>query len=195
MGRTPIQSLSFVLPFHIFFSEFFIPLLVHLIYSVFFSSIGFLIPLSVFFDWSSFGWGLLYSLIAIVGKLFTGLLSYDWKNNALVVGWAMVGRGELGILLVVQRSSDILRICDVYRFIGKRSDHEPNSSHLLLGANYCHLSLGPSSLFHGISLTYSPFVFTSFFVVRNLLMWLKVQTMQMLRMSLTNELKMLMAEF
>ena len=66
------------------------------LYSVFFLSVGFRIPTRDMFRLGGFGLGIGYAVPAIVGKLVTGFLVGGDVRKALVVGWAMVGRGELG---------------------------------------------------------------------------------------------------
>ena len=41
---------------------------------------------------------MLYAIPAIWGKLFTGVFVCDF-SDAVIVGWAMVGRGELGFVM------------------------------------------------------------------------------------------------
>ena len=67
--------------------------------SFFFVSIGFLIPLTQLFEWRVCALGLLFSLPAIVSKLLIGLFEPSWPSLA-VLGWAMVGRGEVGFMMV-----------------------------------------------------------------------------------------------
>jgi Kef-type K+ transport system membrane component KefB len=43
--------------------------------------------------------GVGYSVLAIVGKYVTGAWCYPEWGKARVVGWAMVGRGELGFVM------------------------------------------------------------------------------------------------
>ena len=68
------------------------------LYSVFFLSVGFRIPLGDMFEVNGFGLGMGYTISAVVGKLVSGLLVKD-RSKALVIGWAMVGRGELGFVM------------------------------------------------------------------------------------------------
>eukprot|EP01130_Rhizamoeba_saxonica_P001841 TRINITY_DN11678_c0_g1_i1.p1 TRINITY_DN11678_c0_g1~~TRINITY_DN11678_c0_g1_i1.p1 ORF type:complete len:431 (-),score=58.68 TRINITY_DN11678_c0_g1_i1:57-1349(-) len=69
--------------------------------SIFFTSIGFYIPITKLFESKAFGYGMLYTLPAIFGKLFTGVFSFNPKENALIIGSAMVGRGELGFVMSI----------------------------------------------------------------------------------------------
>jgi Kef-type K+ transport system membrane component KefB len=69
------------------------------LYSVFFLSVGFRIPTRDMFRLGGFGLGIGYAVPAIVGKLVTGFLVGGDVRKALVVGWAMVGRGELGFVM------------------------------------------------------------------------------------------------
>ena len=88
--------------------------------AVFFSTIGFDIPLSKILDPVLFGWGVIYALIASFSKLATVIAvpakissrkengreesNYvDTSPNARwIVGTAMIARGELGLLMVQQ---------------------------------------------------------------------------------------------
>lgn len=63
--------------------------------SVFFASIGLVIPVTTLFKPVPLGYGFLYSLPGIVGKFVTGIFAGSYSTG-IVVGWAMVGRGELG---------------------------------------------------------------------------------------------------
>ena len=67
--------------------------------SVFFLSVGTRIPLRGMFDASGVALGAGYSVVAVAGKLVTGAWCHpDWPK-ARAVGWAMVGRGELGFVM------------------------------------------------------------------------------------------------
>jgi Kef-type K+ transport system membrane component KefB len=66
--------------------------------SVFFLSVGLQIPLGALFSPIGFALGLGYTVPAVVGKLVTGGFTGSW-GKATVVGWAMVGRGELGFVM------------------------------------------------------------------------------------------------
>ena len=67
--------------------------------SVFFLSVGTRIPLRGMFDSSGVALGAGYSVVAVAGKLVTGAWCHpDWPK-ARAVGWAMVGRGELGFVM------------------------------------------------------------------------------------------------
>ena len=66
------------------------------LHSVFFLAVGTQIPLTRVFSARGFGLGAGYAVPAVVGKIVTGcFLAPDWIR-AQIVGWAMVGRGELG---------------------------------------------------------------------------------------------------
>ena len=69
------------------------------LYSVFFLSVGFRIPLRDMFEGVGFGLGIGYAVPAVLGKLVTGFVVGGDVRKALVVGWAMVGRGELGFVM------------------------------------------------------------------------------------------------
>lgn len=64
---------------------------------MFFSSLGFVIPIKETLTWKSIGGGLLYTIPAVLGKLFTGV--FATKGDGWIIGWAMVGRGELGFVM------------------------------------------------------------------------------------------------
>eukprot|EP00049_Salpingoeca_infusionum_P020577 m.364476 g.364476 ORF g.364476 m.364476 type:complete len:490 (-) comp27214_c0_seq1:7-1476(-) len=66
--------------------------------SVFFASIGLRVPVAALFDARLFGLGVAYTLVAVLGKLVTGGFMRHLRRG-LIVGWAMVGRGELGFLM------------------------------------------------------------------------------------------------
>ena len=68
-------------------------------HSVFFLAVGFRVPLRDMFEWRGFGLGIGYAVPAIVGKLVTGFIVGADVRKAFVVGWAMVGRGELGFVM------------------------------------------------------------------------------------------------
>jgi len=75
--------------------------------SVFFASIGTYVPLKQMFHPRALGLGLLYTTAAVVGKWVTGLLAWSeggWVT-ANVIGWAMVGRGELGFMMAASALS------------------------------------------------------------------------------------------
>jgi len=63
---------------------------------LFFASIGFAVPVSELFDAKALYFGLLLTAIAVASKVLTGV--FDWPNK-WVIGWAMVGRGELGFVM------------------------------------------------------------------------------------------------
>lgn len=66
--------------------------------SIFFASVGFTVPVGVLFDPTSVGLGLAYTVPAVLGKFCTGAFTRNWPDTQ-VVGWAMVGRGELGFVM------------------------------------------------------------------------------------------------
>ena len=68
------------------------------IYRIFFFSIGLQIPAADLFSLNVVGLGLLYAVPAILGKILTGAFACDFFD-ALIVGCAMVGRGELGFVM------------------------------------------------------------------------------------------------
>jgi len=80
--------------------------------SLFFAAIGTYVPLAQMFHPKSLGIGLLYFIPAVVGKWVTGF--YAWNEcggwvGVNVVGWAMVGRGELGFVMAASAlKSDLL---------------------------------------------------------------------------------------
>jgi hypothetical protein len=61
---------------------------------VFFASIGFAVPAAELFTGQALGYGALLTAIAIGTKVVTGV--FDWERK-WSIGWAMVGRGELGL--------------------------------------------------------------------------------------------------
>ena len=63
--------------------------------SIFFATIGLVIPVGTLFEPVALGYGLLYVLPAFLGKFVTGAFTQNVPDT-LVVGFAMVGRGELG---------------------------------------------------------------------------------------------------
>jgi Kef-type K+ transport system membrane component KefB len=63
---------------------------------LFFASIGFTIPVRELFSVEALYFGLLLTLIAIASKVATGIFEWDDK---WAIGWAMVGRGELGFVM------------------------------------------------------------------------------------------------
>ncbi|KAF9177305.1 hypothetical protein BGZ51_008224 [Haplosporangium sp. Z 767] len=84
--------------------------------AIFFATIGFAIPLAKILDPVLFGWGLVYAAIASLSKLATMLVAPSkvstsslgssdvgvGYNVRLLVGTAMIARGELGLLMVQQ---------------------------------------------------------------------------------------------
>jgi len=69
---------------------------------IFFSSIGFLIPIKHMFSSDSLGYGVLFAGMQVLGKLVCGLFAVDIKADGWIVGWGMVARGELGFVLASQ---------------------------------------------------------------------------------------------
>lgn len=68
--------------------------------SIFFASVGFQIPAMDLFAPSLVLWGIIFTIPSILTKLSTGLFVLsDFPTDCSVVGWAMVGRGELGFLM------------------------------------------------------------------------------------------------
>jgi Kef-type K+ transport system membrane component KefB len=63
---------------------------------IFFASIGFAVPATELFSGEALGYGALLTLIAILTKVVTGV--FEWESK-FSVGWAMVGRGELGLVM------------------------------------------------------------------------------------------------
>lgn len=63
---------------------------------LFFATIGFAIPVRELFSVEALYFGLLLSFIAIASKVVTGVYEWEYKWS---VGWAMVGRGELGFVM------------------------------------------------------------------------------------------------
>lgn len=70
---------------------------------LFFASIGFEVPISSMGSGKAFGYGLLMLIPSIGGKLLAGVVRLRTKDKpiaeALLVGWAMVGRGEFAFLV------------------------------------------------------------------------------------------------
>ena len=69
------------------------------LYRVFFASIGFVVPLGKLASAPAALYGLLLSLVAVLTKVGTGLF---YKKDPWKVGWAMVGRGELGFVMALE---------------------------------------------------------------------------------------------
>ena len=63
---------------------------------IFFASIGFAVPATELFSAEALGYGALLTAIAILTKVVTGV--FEWESK-FSVGWAMVGRGELGLVM------------------------------------------------------------------------------------------------
>ncbi|KAF9976262.1 hypothetical protein BGZ73_008904 [Actinomortierella ambigua] len=87
--------------------------------AVFFATIGFAIPLTKILEPVLFGWGVVYTVIAVLSKMMTmiavparmssqkkenpeGGMSGSRYNARWIVGTAMIARGELGLLMVQQ---------------------------------------------------------------------------------------------
>ncbi len=64
--------------------------------TVFFVSIGLAVPVESLVNGDAVGYGIILALIAVASKVVTGV--FDWANK-WVIGWAMVGRGELGFVM------------------------------------------------------------------------------------------------
>ena len=69
------------------------------LYRVFFASIGFVVPLGKLASGPAALYGLLLSLVAVLTKVGTGLF---YRADPWKVGWAMVGRGELGFVMALE---------------------------------------------------------------------------------------------
>ena len=69
------------------------------LYRVFFASIGFVVPLGKLASAPAALYGLLLSLVAVLTKVGTGLF---YRADPWKVGWAMVGRGELGFVMALE---------------------------------------------------------------------------------------------
>jgi Kef-type K+ transport system membrane component KefB len=68
--------------------------------SIFFASVGFQIPREQLFTQQLILWGVLFTLPSIITKLSTGFFVLnDFPIDCSVIGWAMVGRGELGFFM------------------------------------------------------------------------------------------------
>ena len=63
---------------------------------IFFASIGFAVPATELFSAEALGYGALLTAIAILTKVVTGV--FEWESK-FSIGWAMVGRGELGLVM------------------------------------------------------------------------------------------------
>lgn len=72
--------------------------------SIFFASIGLVIPVATLFDPAAVGYGFLYVIPAFFGKFVTGAAMGNMPDG-LIVGFAMVGRGELGYVVVGDRGA------------------------------------------------------------------------------------------
>jgi Kef-type K+ transport system membrane component KefB len=69
---------------------------------LFFASIGFAVPVRQLFDADALLFGLVLTAVAVASKVVTGV--WDWQNR-WVIGWAMVGRGELGFVMAEEAFS------------------------------------------------------------------------------------------
>jgi Kef-type K+ transport system membrane component KefB len=63
---------------------------------LFFASIGFAVPADELFSAEAIGYGALLTAVAVLAKVVTGVFHWERKWT---VGWAMVGRGELGFVM------------------------------------------------------------------------------------------------
>jgi Kef-type K+ transport system membrane component KefB len=63
---------------------------------LFFASIGFAVPVQELFSGAALAYGALLAAIAVGSKIVTG--AWEWQSK-WTVGWAMVGRGELGFVM------------------------------------------------------------------------------------------------
>ena len=63
---------------------------------LFFASIGFAVPVAELFSVPALAFGSLLAAIAVGSKVVTG--AWEWQHR-WAVGWAMVGRGELGFVM------------------------------------------------------------------------------------------------
>lgn len=85
-----------------------------LLSSFFFASIGYSIPLTSLFDRQVVWKGFVYAALMVIGKLVCGawmfvLAQEQTIRDAVLVSWAMVTRGEIGLLLAgLGRSSGVL---------------------------------------------------------------------------------------
>lgn len=66
--------------------------------SLFFVSIGFYVPVKLLFRWDIFYKGILFTIPTIITKLLVGLYEKE-SNKRFALGWAMVGRGEVGLMM------------------------------------------------------------------------------------------------
>lgn len=63
--------------------------------SIFFASLGLVIPVGTLFEPTALGYGFLYAFISFIGKFCVGIFMGNVADG-LVVGFAMLGRGGLG---------------------------------------------------------------------------------------------------
>lgn len=99
------------------YMETIVPLLMRIFFA---ASIGFEIPPlvggSVGWSFESFWLGLIFAIVAIVGKCSTGLYTYSKPkslSNMLVLGTAMCGRGEFSFLIISLTSkAGIINVSD-----------------------------------------------------------------------------------
>ena len=66
---------------------------------VFFASIGFVVPVGRLFSAPALLYGALLAFLAVGSKVVTGV--FDWERR-YQIGWAMVGRGELGFVMATE---------------------------------------------------------------------------------------------
>ncbi len=71
------------------------------LFSLFFASVGFIIPITSLLSLFGVLYGLFYAIAAFIGKMATAVCVKP-MSDGLVLGTAMVGRGEVGILMAMQ---------------------------------------------------------------------------------------------
>jgi hypothetical protein len=78
--------------------------------SIFFASVGFEIPAKELLKAELVVWGFIFTIPSVFTKLSTGLFVLtDFPIDCSVIGWAMVGRGELGFLMAdVAKKGELL---------------------------------------------------------------------------------------
>merc|ERR1712137_111725 len=72
--------------------------IISLTMSVFFVSVGFLVPVTLLFRWDTIVLGVIFTIPAVLTKLAVGGFESTW-NKRLILGWSMVGRGEVGFMM------------------------------------------------------------------------------------------------
>ncbi len=70
----------------------------HFFVPIFFAVIGASVDLSAFTSVPVLGLGAALILVAIAGKMIAGFAAWDFKGNKLLVGVAMIPRGEVGLI-------------------------------------------------------------------------------------------------